>query len=363
MLNVLSIGMGILLVGTVMALSGCGPSSGGKEGKMGAGAERTRGYPVVLVIHGGAGNITRNNLSSRLQQRYRMELERALTAGYRVLTSGGDSVEAVIAAITTMEDSPWFNAGKGAVLTHDETVELDASLMDGGSGLAGAVAGVKTIKNPIVAAQRIMTHSPYVMLIAQGAEAFARAEGLTMVDPEYFYTRRQLERLRRRLKRQGKISRSQAGPPENGSVFEGDNLGTVGAVALDRHGDIAAGTSTGGTIGKRYGRVGDSAVIGAGTYADNETCGISATGHGEFFIRNVVAYDIAARMKYRGQSLQEAAREVIGRKLGKIGGSGGVIGLDRRGHVIMEFNTPGMYRGFMKEKGKPSVFLFGDESP
>ncbi len=321
-------------------------------------ADRSNRFPLTLVIHGGAGNITRDNMTPELEMRYRSGLEQALKEGYRVLSSGGSSVEAVVAAIKVMEDSPWFNAGKGAVFTHNGTVELDASLMDGRTGLAGAVAGVKTIKNPIVAAHRIMTHSSYVMLIANGAEEFARNEGLAMVVPEYFHTQRQLERLRKLRANPDKTSKNQAPILPDSPFFGDDKLGTVGAVALDRLGNIAAGTSTGGTVGKRYGRVGDSAVIGAGTYADNDTCGISATGHGEYFIRNVVAYDIAARMKYRGQSLVDAAREVIGKHLKKIGGSGGVIGLDRQGNIMMEFNTPGMYRGFIREEGKPRVSFY-----
>jgi len=223
-------------------------------------------------------------------------------------------------------------------------------LMDGRTGFAGAVAGVTKIKNPIVAAWKVMTHSPYVLLIGGGAEAFARDQELELVDPAYFRTRRQLDRWRRL--RHSNLS------SDEGQEGGNESLGTVGAVALDRFGNIAAGTSTGGTMDKRYGRVGDSAIIGAGTYAANESCGISATGHGEYFIRNVVAYDIAARMNYLGQSLEKASREVIGERLKTIGGSGGVIGLDRKGRIVMEFNTPGMYRGYIKSLGEAEVFLY-----
>jgi len=349
----------VLLGMVMMVISSCNKPEGKGSEQMTSRQHQGVQYPITLVIHGGAGNITRGNLSPDMVRIYQTGLEHALKEGYKILMEGGSSKDAVVAAIRQMEDSPWFNAGKGAVFSHDSTIELDASIMDGGTGLAGAVAGVRTIKNPIVAAYQIMTHSPYVMLIGRGAESFAGEQGLDIVDPGYFQTRRQLERLRRlRLMRENTqpnlSSSGQAGSlhPEEGG------FGTVGAVALDRDGNIAAGTSTGGTIDKRSGRVGDTAIIGAGTFAENKTCGISATGHGEYFIRNVVAYDIAARMKYLGQSLKHAAEEVIGQKLKKVGGSGGVIGLDRQGNIMMEFNTPGMYRGYIQEQGRPKVFLF-----
>lgn len=339
------------MAGLVLMTSCNGPEEEGSNHGEENMPQLHRSYPVTLVIHGGAGDITRDNMTPALEKIYRSELRKALDQGFELLEQSGSSVEAVVTAIRSMEDSPWFNAGKGAVFTHEKTIEHDASLMDGRTGLAGAVAGVTKIKNPIVAAWKVMTRSPYVFLIARGAEAFARDQGLKLVDPAYFRTPRQLDRWRRL--QYSKLSSDKGWEDDHGY------LGTVGAVALDRFGNIAAGTSTGGTINKKYGRVGDSAVIGAGTYASNDTCGISATGHGEYFIRNVVAYDIASRMKYLGQSLEKASRVVIGERLKEIGGSGGVIGLDRNGHIVMEFNTPGMFRGYRQMKGEATVFIYG----
>lgn len=307
-----------------------------------------------IVIHGGAGNINQENINPEQQEAYRQKLKEALEAGYTILAKGGSGMEAITTAIQILENSPFFNAGRGAVLTHNGNVELDASVMDGKTGLAGAVAGVSTIKNPILAAQAVMLHSPHVLLSGRGAEEFARELGLKMAEPSYFIQpkrQEQLKRIQEKEKEQG------SGPAESNS----EKHGTVGAVALDMHGNLAAGTSTGGMTNKRYGRIGDSPLIGAGTYAENGVCAVSGTGHGEFFIRNVVAYDIAALMKYTNLSLEEASHKVIMQKLQEKGGDGGVIAIDKNGNIAMPFNTEGMFRGFMKEKGNPQVFLFKEK--
>ena len=305
----------------------------------------------VLVIHGGAGNISVESIPDSLEQLYRQALEKALDAGFEILENGGTSLEAVKTAINTLEDSPLFNAGKGAVFTSHGTNEMDASIMDGATLNAGAVAGVRHIRNPINAAIAVMEQSPHVMMSGEGAEMFARSVGIELVDTSYFFTERryqQLLRARQQEETQG-LEHSLMAPYK---------FGTVGAVALDREGNIVAGTSTGGMTNKKYGRIGDSPIIGAGTYANNQTCGISATGHGEYFIRSVVAYDISALMAYKGLSLQEAADEVIQNKLVQLGGSGGVVGLDKNGNVMMSFNSSGMFRGFIKKKGEANVQIF-----
>lgn len=315
-------------------------------------------HKITLVIHGGAGTIKRENLSPERETAYKQKLAEALNEGYKLLESGGTSIEAVIQAIKIMEDSPLFNAGKGAVFTNDERNELDASIMDGKTLKAGAVAGVTTIKNPITAAFEVMNNSPHVMMVGAGAEKFAAESGLEIVDPDYFYTEeryRQLKRIQGSEKQQLEHS---APKGSNGSFMDDKKLGTVGAVALDQYGNLAAGTSTGGMTNKKYGRVGDSPIIGAGTYADNLSCAVSATGHGEYFIRNVVAYDIAALMKYKGFSLKKASEVVVNEKLVQAGADGGVIALDRKGNFSMPFNTTGMYRGYINKKGNAKVFIF-----
>ena len=312
--------------------------------------------PVTLVIHGGAGTITRVQMSPEKEKAYREKLEEALNVGYSVLEKGGTSMDAVVATIQVMEMSPLFNAGVGAVFTSEGKNELDASIMDGKSGLAGSVAGVTNIKSPINAARAVMEKSEHVMLAGPGAERFAEEQGLEIVDSEYFFTERrynQLKSIKEVVASQGATSYLYEWPDRK--------YGTVGAVALDKYGNIAAGTSTGGMTNKRYGRIGDAPIIGAGTYADNATCGVSATGHGEFFIRNVVAYDISALMKYRNLSLNDAAEEVVNNKLVKINGSGGIVSLDRQGNVAMKFNSEGMYRGFKKEGQTAKVFIYKDE--
>ena len=290
-----------------------------------------------LVLHGGAGVITRAKLTPEREAAIRAELERALRAAHAVLARGGSSVDAVTAAITILEDSPLFNAGKGAVFTHDGVNELDAAIMSGPDHKAGAVAGVRTIKNPILLAKAVMDNGRHVMLVGRGAEEFAATAGIEIVDPSYFRTEERWQELQK-------------------AIAE-DHFGTVGVVALDQHHALAAGTSTGGLTNKRFGRVGDSPVIGAGTYAD-EQCGVSATGHGELFIRYTVARDICARVEYEHESLTQAADEVVMHELVHAGGDGGIIALDAAGHWTLTFNTPGMYRGYITEDGVPHVEIF-----
>lgn len=300
----------------------------------------SKGAEPVIVIHGGAGTITRANMTPEREREYRTALTNALRSGYAVLAAGGSSLDAVETAVRSMEDSPLFNAGKGAVFTHEGRNELDASIMDGRTRQAGAVAAVTIIRNPISAARAVMEKSPHVMMVGRGAELFATQQGLAIVDPSYFWTERRWKALQEELLKEKKVSDYR---PTGEMKF-----GTVGAVALDRHGNLAAATSTGGMTNKRFGRVGDSPIIGAGTFADNKTCAVSATGHGEFFIRYSVAYDIAALMEYRGLSVRAAADEVIHKKLKGVGGEGGVIALDANGNYAMSFNSDGMYRGVMR---------------
>lgn len=322
---------------------------------------------VVLVIHGGAGTILKKNMTPEKEEAYRLKLEESLKAGYAVLTAGGTSVEAVQAAIHVMEDSPLFNAGKGAVYANDETQQMDASIMRGSDKNAGAVAGVSTIRNPIDAAIAVMEKSEHVMLSGEGAEEFAKKNGVTIVKPSYFKSEVRLNQLKR-IKDEEKMlldhdgDRGEIDPSENEfniDYIEDKKFGTVGAVALDREGSLAAGTSTGGMTNKRYNRIGDSPIIGAGTYAD-DLVGVSCTGHGEYFIRNVVAYDLSALMHYRGMSVQEAGDEVI-RKQDELGGKGGLISLDKDGNVAMPFNTEGMYRGYVTETGALIIEIYGEQ--
>ncbi len=292
----------------------------------------------VVVIHGGAGNIVKENYTQEKIDAYTQKLQEALDATEKIVKNGGSAIDAVCAAIIILEDSPLFNAGKGAVFAANGKNELDASIMDGKTIKAGAVANVTTIKNPILAAKEVMLNSAHVFLIKEGAEKFAAERGLTIVKPKYFFTQESWDRLKKEQK--------------------DDKNGTVGCVVLDTHGNLAAGTSTGGMSNKKWGRVGDSPIIGAGTYANNETCAVSATGHGEFFIRNVVAYDIAALMDYKGLSLKEASEFVINDKLKKQNATGGVICVDKNGNVSMPFNTKGMFRAFVKSNGETAVLMF-----
>ncbi|MFZ6011043.1 MAG: isoaspartyl peptidase/L-asparaginase family protein [Bacteroidota bacterium] len=312
--------------------------------------------PITLVIHGGAGTIRRENMTPEKEKAYHAGLQQALDSGYAVLEKGGRSLDAVIAAIKVLEDNPLFNAGKGAVFTNEGKNELDASIMDGSNLMAGAVAGVTTIKNPITAAYAVMTRSEHVMMIGKGAEKFAQEQGLEIVDPSYFFDSTRWEQLM-------KLKQKEVGKEANliDPYIKDKKFGTVGAVALDQYGNIAAGTSTGGMNNKRYGRVGDAPIIGAGTYAKNESCGVSATGWGEYFIRLAVAHDISALVEYGGLSLQAAADSVIMRKLPKLGGDGGIIALDRQGNVSMTFNSEGMYRGYINKKAEGKTFIYKED--
>jgi len=283
------------------------------------------------------------SLPSLEQEKYRQALDSALDTGLTILKEGGSSMDAVESVIRYLEDNPLFNAGRGAVFTAEGKNELDASIMDGNTLKAGAVAGVTDIRHPISAARAVMEHSPHVMLAGAGASAFAREQGIEMVDPSFFFTPGRYKALE--------------------EARAGDGHGTVGCVALDMKGNLCAGTSTGGMTNKRYGRIGDSPVIGAGTYANNNTCGVSGTGHGEYFMRWVVAYDISALMEYRGMGVEDAARYVIGEKLRNAGGQGGVICLDRNGHVAMVTNTSGMFRAYGNSAGERTVAIFAQEIP
>jgi beta-aspartyl-peptidase (threonine type) len=301
----------------------------------------------ALVIHGGAGTLLKKDMTPEQEQAYRDALTNALETGKKILAAGGTSLDAVEAVIRLMEDDPLFNAGRGAVFTEEGVNEMDASIMDGRTGDAGAVAGVKTIRNPITSARAVMEDSPHVMLAREGAEAFAAEHGIEIVNPSYFRTESRWQSyLKAKKKREESLDQKH---------------GTVGCVALDREGNIAAGTSTGGMTLKMWGRIGDSPVIGAGTWADNATCGVSATGHGEFFIRNAVAHDIAARMEHGGAELQDAAEDVVMEKLVAQEATGGIVALDAEGNVAMVFNTAGMYRGFLKAGGEAGVFIFGPD--
>lgn len=312
---------------------------------------------TILVIHGGAGNIVKERYTDEQVDAYKEQLTLALEKGYSILNSGGTSLDAVTATLKILEDSPLFNAGRGAVYTHQETVEHDASIMTGHDMNAGAVAGISQVKNPIYLARKVLEVSEHVMLTGEGATVFAKEQGIEMVDTSYFYNEDRLKYLRR-VKESEKIKDNKNDRGQNTPFNAEEKFGTVGAVALDQEGNLSAGTSTGGMTNKKYGRVGDSPIIGAGTYADNKTCGVSATGHGEFFIRYTVAYDIAALMKYKNYTVQQAAEEVVLEKLRKVGGAGGVIALDAKGNVTMPFNTSGMFRGTVDENGNIEVFLF-----
>jgi Asparaginase len=289
-----------------------------------------------------------------LENTYKDKLEEAIRTGHEILKNGGTSLEAVTATINIMEDSPLFNAGKGAVFTHEKTNELDASIMDGATLNAGAVAGVTKIKNPINLALSVMNDSPHVLLTGKGAENFAKEQGFEWVDPSYFYTENRYRSLMRLKEKNNSISFED--PYINDSKY-----GTVGCVALDKNGNLAAGTSTGGMTNKRWNRVGDSPIIGAGTYANNATCAVSSTGWGEYFMRGLVAYDISAMMEYKGISLEKAAESVIQDKLTDLGGTGGVVAIDSNGTISMEFNTSGMYRAHMDHNGTLKIAIYKND--
>ena len=313
-----------------------------------------------IVIHGGAGTILRENMTPEDEAAYKAKLEEAIRVGYEILKNGGSSLDAVEKTINVMEDSPLFNAGKGAVFTNAETNELDASIMDGKTLNAGASAGTTNVRNPINLARAIMEKSPHVMLSGKGAEEFAKEQGIQIVDPSYFFTERRYNSLLK-IKETEKVELDH----DDKTAFydptiKDSKFGTVGCVALDKNGNLAAGTSTGGMTNKRWGRIGDAPIIGAGTYANNNTCAVSSTGWGEFFIRAMVAHDISALMEYKGLTLQEAAKEVIQKKVPQLGGDGGIVAVDKNGNMVMEFNTAGMYRASMNDKGELYIGIYKD---
>lgn len=301
----------------------------------------------ALVIHGGAGVMSKTKMPPEKQAEYRAVLDEALVLGEKMLRDGASATDVVVKVINIMEDSPLFNAGKGAVFTAEGKNELDASIMEGKNLNAGAVAGVRDIKNPITAAREVMEHSEHVLLSGKGASEFARLRGLEIVPNKYFHTKARYQSLKQLQKREREREQK-------------DNIGTVGCVVLDTHGNLCAGTSTGGMTNKKYGRIGDSPIIGAGTYANNKTCAVSCTGHGEFYIRLGFARDISALMEYKNLGVQEACREEI-RKLSDLGGTGGVIAVDAAGNVAMEFNTSGMFRGFVNAGGLKEIAIFENE--
>jgi L-asparaginase / beta-aspartyl-peptidase len=308
-----------------------------------------------LVVHGGAGTIERSKMTPEREREYRAGLGRALAAGYEILKRGGSSLDATEAAVRVLEDDPHFNAGKGAVFTSAGTNELDAAIMDGKTLKAGAVAAIKHIKNPVTLARLVMEKSGHVMMDGEGAEAFAQENGVELLaDQKYFYTQERWDALQK-IKA---AEKRQMGHGEKAFVItDQDRHETVGAVALDQNGDLAAATSTGGTTNKRPGRVGDTPVIGAGTYANNATCAVSATGDGEYFIRAMVGYDVSALMEYRGMSLKEAAQTAL-EKVARLGGTGGLIAIDRKGNIALPFNTSGMYRGYVDPNGKFVIEIY-----
>lgn len=314
---------------------------------------------IVLVIHGGAGTLLRQNMSAEMEAAYQGALVFALQTGYDVLKKGGTSLDAVEAAVRTMEDNPLFNAGKGAVFTNEGRNELDAAIMDGKTLGAGAVASVTTIRNPITAARKVMENSPHVMMIGAGAEKFAQQQGLDIVPNTYFYSEDRWQGLLR-AKRADSIKA--ASEKKSSGLKQTENrdekYGTVGAVALDSYGNLAAATSTGGMTNKKFGRVGDAPIIGAGTYANNATCAVSCTGWGEYFIRLSVAKSVSDLMEYKNLSVDSAANEMIMNKVPALGGDGGLIALDRQGNFTMPFNTSGMYRGYIRADGRAVVSIF-----
>ena len=318
--------------------------------------------PLAIAIHGGAGTIDKAKFSPEQEKAYRAKLSEAVEAGYSVLEKGGESLDAVTAAITVLEKSEFFNAGRGAVYTYDGGHELDASIMDGRNRQAGAVAGVKHVESPIKLARLVMDNSVHVMLSGQGAEEFAKEQGIELIENNIFDTKHRYDAL---LKAKDKLDKAKATTKSyqaaHNALPNNFKMGTVGAVALDKNGNLAAGTSTGGMTAKRYGRVGDAPVIGAGTFAENESCAVSATGHGEYFIRYNVASDICARVKYKGSTIAQAGDEVINKVLKPIGGTGGVIIIDTQGNISLPFNTSGMYRASKSNTQATYVGIFKGE--
>lgn len=317
--------------------------------------------PLGIIIHGGAGVIERGSLTPEKEAAYKAKLEEALMAGWKILQAGGTSLDAVQAAIIVMEDSPLFNAGKGAVFNAEGKNELDSSIMDGKTLKAGAAAGLHHVKNPILLARAVMDKSPHVMMIGDGAEKFAAEQKIELVPEKYFWTQERWDGYLKVKKEQEEKAKQTSKPVsmiESGK--DQNRFGTVGAAAVDKFGNLAAGTSTGGMTYKRYGRVGDAPIIGAGTYANNNSCAISATGDGEYFIRLGVARDISALMEYQARPIQDAADAVIQKKLQALGGTGGVIAIDKYGNMGISFNSKGMYRGYIDKDGKPVTAIYKD---
>ncbi len=317
----------------------------------------TNTRPFAIAIHGGAGTIHRKAITPEQESAFRDGLTASIEAGYRILAAGGSALDAVVQAVFVMENNPIFNAGKGSVFTHDGVNEMDACVMDGATRAVGAVANVRRIANPILLARMVMEKSKHVLLAGDGAEEFAVANGVTLVEPGYFFTQHRWDQLQQMLKWEA-ATQSQATRLDHSPD---PNKGTVGAVALDSLGNLAAATSTGGMTNKRYGRIGDTPIAGAGNYADNETCAVSATGVGEFVMRTVLSHDISAMMAYHHKSLAEACELAVMEKLKALGGSGGVVAIDKQGHIAMPFNSEGMYRGFRHSDGRFVAAIFKDQ--
>ena len=342
----------LLLLITLFLISSCEESTSNKKN------EQTREpNSFAIVIHGGAGGIKKEYFTEVQQAAYSEKLEEALEAGYAILESGGISLDAIQAAINIMEDSPLFNAGKGAVYNSDGNQEMDAAIMDGNTLNAGAVAGVNHIKNPILAARMVMDSSKHVLLSGKGAEIMAAKYGIEMVDSSYFFTEKRMNQLKK-LQGKEKTELDHTAFLIKNELIDDHKYGTVGAVAIDKNGNIAAGTSTGGMTNKKYGRIGDVPIIGAGTYANNLTCGISATGTGEYFIRTVAAHEVSSLINFKGFSPTKALHEVLFNQIGPLGGEGGMILIDKHGEVYWDFNSSGMFRGYKKSNGETIVEMF-----
>jgi beta-aspartyl-peptidase (threonine type) len=346
------------LIILVIAISSCSQRPNPTEERGASEPEADNVSPFAIIIHGGSGDIDRSYVDSQRQVVYKEELNEALNLGYELLENGGTSLDAIQAAITYLENSPNFNAGKGSVYNSEMEQEMDASIMDGRTLNSGAVAGVNYIKNPILAARIVMDSSKHVMLSGQGAVIIAKRYGLEIVDSSYFYTEKRYNQIKSILDAAKSNGKKHVYHPTFSSEVDYTKYGTVGAVALDKDGNIAAGTSTGGMTNKRFGRIGDSPIIGAGTYANNSTCGISCTGTGEYFIRTLAAHEVSSIMKYDNRSLEEAMNQVIHQDIDSLGGDGGMIGLDYKGNVAWDFNTTGMFRGYKKSDGSTLVEIF-----
>ena len=329
-------------------------------------AQKSYSENFAIVIHGGAGTILKDSMSPELEQKYKEKLAESVKAGYDILAKGGNAIDAVETAIKVMEDSPLFNAGKGSVFNNEGKNEMDASIMDGKTLKAGAVACVHTIRNPVSGARAVMEKSPHVMLTGDGADKFAKEQGLKIEDPSYFYDDKRWKQWQIIKKKEkstiGHLSDTTGYiHPKEAEFMHDKKFGTVGAVALDKNGNLAAATSTGGMTNKKFGRIGDSPIIGAGTYANNRTCAVSCTGHGEYFIRNVVAYDVSALMEYKGMTIEQAGNEVVMKKLKEQGAEGGLIAIDSKGNITMPFNTPGMFRAYKLMDGKSELKIYKEE--